>query len=179
MRMAIVGRNPGSGGSEGVVFGHIGRFSHAFSTAPRRLGEQAGEELAAHGQWDIRPMRPGAGLETAAALVSESDHGADYFRSTGRVVMLSHSWSGKLQINDIGRRYTVDLYSEQTRLVLVDAVNEIMVDVTPLARLEEGTLWLPRLPPEALTQSIAAQGLWFRFLDPDADFRPSAARRAL
>ena len=36
----------------------------------------------------------------------------DFCRTTGRLVLVSHNWSGVLQINNIGRKYTVDLYSD-------------------------------------------------------------------
>jgi hypothetical protein len=174
MRMTIVGSNPRSGGSECIIFGHFGRDDHRF--AP--VGAAEGDGFSAHGEWEVRPMRPGAGLETAPALVGSLAKGG-YGRTTGRLVLVSHNWSGKLQINNIGRRYTIDLYSPQTRLVLLDVVHEIMVDVTPLAALDNGVLALPALPVATIFEHIVEADAWFRFVDRDADFRPDVVRRAM
>ncbi len=180
MRMTIVGSNPRSGGSECIVFGHVGCSTHRFTpVGPGARGDRAqGEEFSAHGDWEIRSMRPGAGLETSPALVGSTAQ-SGYGRTTGRLVLVSHSWSGVLQINDIGRKYTIDLYSAQTRLVLLDVVHEIIVDVTPFAAAENGVLALPEMPVEAIVKRIVAAEVWFRFLERDADFRPDPLRRAI
>jgi hypothetical protein len=123
-------------------------------------------------------MRPGAGLETAPALVGSAAHGG-YGRTTGRLVLVAHNWSGRLQINNIGRKYTIDLYSPRTRLVLLDIVHEIIVDVTSFAAVENGVLALPPLPVETILDHIVEADAWFRLLDRDADFRPDPARRAI
>jgi hypothetical protein len=95
------------------------------------------------------------------------------------LIVLSHSWSGRLQINNITRRYTVDLYSQQTRLVLLDLANEIMIDVTALARRHNGALRLPPLSRAAMLTHIVEHRAWFRLIEPDADFEPGVWRRAL
>jgi hypothetical protein len=123
-------------------------------------------------------MRPGLGPETAPALVG-AQAGGDYCRTTGRLVVLSHSWSGRLQINNIDRKYTVDLYSQPTRLVLLDLIAEIMVDVSALAQFEHGAIRLPDLSRDTMLRVIAEDRAWFRFLEPDADYEPGWWRRAL
>lgn len=123
-------------------------------------------------------MQPGVGTETALALVG-AEVGADYCRTTGRLVVLSHSWSGQLQINNADRKYTVDLYSDVTRLVLLDLVAEIMVDVSAIAQLEDGAIRLPNLTNDLILRAIVEHHAWFRFLAPDAGFSPGLLRRAL
>ncbi len=175
MRLTIIGRNPRAAGSECVIFGHFARGDGAFVAvgADPRQGE-----LAVHGGWELREMRPGAALGTAPAWVGWTE-GADYCRTGGRLLMISHRWSGVLAINNVARRYLVDLYSEQTRLTLLDVDNEIMLDVGGLARAETGGLSLPALTDETLVRHVAETGAWFRFLDADADFRPGWLRRGL
>ena len=123
-------------------------------------------------------MRPGDGLGLAPALVGAKAEG-DSCRTSGRLVMVSHSWSGVLQINNVGRKYTIDLYSEETRLVLLDIVNEIMVDVTRLAAAENGALKLPDMTVEDVVRHVADGQAWFRLIDRDADFHPGLARQAI
>ncbi len=180
MRLTIVGRNPRAGGSECIIFGHFNRTDHHFTPVSLESRGRAarGEELFAHGEWDVRPMRPGSDLATAPALVGSATPG-DYCHTTGRLVLVSHNWSGVLQINTIGRKYTIDLYSPETRLVLLDVVHEIVADLTPLAVTENGVLVLPALPAPALVGRIVEDDLWFRFLDCDADFNPGLLRRAI
>jgi hypothetical protein len=175
MRLTIVGKNPRAAGSECVIFGHIGRDGLFAPVAP---GKRAGRELAAFGGWELRDMRPGLGLATAPALVGWTEH-ADYCRTSGRLVLVSHRWSGQLQINDVARKYVVDLYSEQTRLILLDVVNEIAVDVAGLAAAENRSLSLPEMTVETFFRHIVETGAWFRFLERDAEFRPGALRRII
>ena len=134
MRLRIVGNNPHAGGSECIVFGHLDSKSNQFtpvSREPRDLsGRKAG--ISFQGGWEVSDMRFGAGLAKASALVGRTI-GQDSCTTSGRVVLVSHRWSGVIQVNDIGRKYTVDLYSQETRLVLLDIVNEFMVDITDLA----------------------------------------------
>jgi hypothetical protein len=172
MRLAIVGKNPRAAGSECVIFGHIGRDG-AFSPATR-----ASEELAAYGGWELRDMRPGLGLATAPALVGSAEH-VDYCRTSGRLVLVSHRWSGRLQVNNVNRKYIIDLYSEQTRLVLLDIVNEIAVDVAGLAAAANGSLSLPEMSVDTVFRHIVETGAWFRFLERDAKFRPGPLRRMI
>ena len=169
MRLSLVGRNPRSGGSECVIFGEVGRRDGVF--APLGRGADADG-------WEARAMRPGAGLEEAPALVGwrEREQGR---RTNGRLVLLAHRWSGVLQINDIGRKYTVDLYSEETRLVLLDEPHEVLIEVTALARVENGALVLPPLTPERLAAHVGEATPWMHFLELDADFAPGLLRRGL
>ena len=176
MRMTIVGKNPHAGGSECIIFGHVDGEG-AFAPVTRGAESQA-EGLSAHGSWDVREMRPAAGVSTAPALVGWNA-GGDYCRTTGRLVIVSHKWSGRLQLNDIGRKYTVDLYSQDTRLVLLDAVNELLVDVTSLATTANGVLALPKMTLDPLIGHILDGNAWFRFLEPDADFDPGLVRRTI
>ncbi len=180
MRMTIVGKNPRAGGSECIIFGHFNATSHHFTPIRPTSRDAQGkrEELSWEGGWDVRPMRPGDGLGVAPALVGSHAQG-DSCRTTGRLVLVSHSWSGVLQINNIGRKYTIDLYSEETRLVLLDIVNEIMVDVTRLAVAESGALKVPDMSVEDVVRHVADGRAWFRLLDRDADFDPGALRRAI
>jgi hypothetical protein len=180
MRMAIVGSNPRAGGSECIIFGHVGSRNHRFEpiTLDMRGQERKGGELSAYGGWDVREMRPGASLAKTPALVGGA-RADDYCRTTGRLLLVSHSWSGRLQINDIGRKYTIDLYSETTRLALLDVVHEIMVDVTALAAVENGVLGLPAMTVETLIKHVLENSAWFRFLDRDADFDPGPLRRTI
>jgi len=175
MRLTIVGKNPRAAGSECVIFGPIGR-NGAF--APVAPGMRAGKELAAYGSWELREMRPGLGLATAPAWVGWTEH-ADYCRTSGRLVVLSHRWSGRLQVNNVARKYIVDLYSEQTRLILLDVVNEIMVDVAGLAAAANGRLSLPEMSVDTFFRHIVETGAWFRLLERDAQFRPGPLRRIL
>jgi hypothetical protein len=123
-------------------------------------------------------MRPGPDLGLALALVASSA-GGDYCLTTGRLLMVAHRWSGVLQINDIGRKYTVDLYSQETRLVLLDVVNEITVDVTGQASTTDGVLTLPDMNSEMIVKHILGATAWFSFLERDADFEPGPTRRAI
>jgi hypothetical protein len=180
MRMTIVGSNPRAGGSECVLFGHVGRQSNRFEPIERK-GRATGErksELSACGGWEVREMRPGAHLGLALALVASSA-GGDYCRTTGRMLIVAHRWSGVLQINDIGRKYTIDLYSEETRLMLLDVINEIIVDVTGLASTADGALKLPHMNIATIANHILESAAWFRFLERDADFEPGLARRTI
>ena len=93
--------------------------------------------------------------------------------------MVAHRWSGVLQINDIGRKYTIDLYSQETRLVLLDVVNEVMVDVTGLASTADGALKLPPMNTATIVKHILEFAAWFSFLEADADFEPGPARRTI
>jgi hypothetical protein len=172
MRLTIVGKNPRAAGSECVIFGHIGR-NGLFAPANR-----AGEGLAVEGGWEMREMRPGLGLATAPAWVGWTEH-ADYCRTSGRLVLVSHRWSGRLQVNDVARKYVVDLYSDRTRLILLDVVNEIAVDVAGLATCENGILSLPEMSVDTFFRHIVETGAWFRFLERDAGFRPGLLRRVL
>ena len=180
MRMTIVGKNPRAGGSECILFGHFDAASHRFAPVSLESRDAQGKrkELFWEGGWDVRPMRPGDGLGLAPALVGNGAEG-DYCRTTGRLVLVSHSWSGVMQINNIGRKYTIDLYSEETRLGLVDVVNEIMIDVTRLAVAENGALRLPDMKVEDVVRHVADGHAWFRLLDRDGDFDPGALRRAI
>jgi hypothetical protein len=175
MRMTVVGSNPRAGGAECIIFGHVGVENHRFMPVGPEL---QGKELSSRGGWEVRPMRPGADLSTARALVGAEAQTPDC-RTTGRLVLVSHSWSGMLRIDNIGRKYTVDLYSEETRLVLLDLVNEIMVDVTRLAATENGVLVLPDMTPENIVAHVAADRAWFRFLERDGDYDPGPLRRAI
>ena len=83
-----------------------------------------------------------------------------------------------LQINDIGRKYTVDLYSPTTRLALLDVVHEVLVDVTALATTVDGALALPPLSRDAIVRHIGLNDAWFRFLDRDVDTAPGGWRQA-
>jgi hypothetical protein len=180
MRMTIVGSNPRAGGSECILFGHVGRQSDRFEPIerePRATGARI-SELSAYGGWEVREMRPGADLGLALALVAASA-GGDYCRTTGRVLMVAHRWSGVLQINDVGRKYTIDLYSQETRLVLLDVVNEIIVDVTGLASTADGMLKLPNMNTGTIVKHILESAAWFRFLERDFDFEPGLARRTI
>ena len=177
MRMKIVGSNPRAGGSECILFGCVGRQSDRFEPIerePRATGERK-SELSAHGGWEVREMRPGADLGLALALVASSA-GGDYCRTSGRMLMVAHRWSGVLQINDIGRKYTIDLYSQETQLVLLDVVNEILVDVTGLASTTDGVLRLPQTNTGTIAKHILESAAWFRFLERDADFEPGLTR---
>jgi len=179
MRMTIVGKNPRAGGSECVIFGHFNAVSHRFTPIrPTPDAQVSREELSWEGGWDVRSMRPGDGLGVAPALVGSKAEG-DSCRTTGRLLMVSHSWSGVLQINNIGRKYTIDLYSEETRLVLLDIVNEVLVDVTRLAVAENGALKLPDMSVEDVVRHVADGQAWFRLIDRDANFDPGALRRAI
>jgi hypothetical protein len=175
MRLTIVGRNPLAAGSECVIFGHIARRDGAFVPVS---AETRGGELAVYGGWDMREMRSGVELGVAPALVGSAE-GADYCRTGGRLLLLSHRWSGRLQINNVGRKYVVDLYSEQTRLTLLDIVDEIMIDVAGLAVAHNGGLGLPAVTADVLVRHVAESGAWFRLLDQQADFRPGLLRRML
>ena len=119
MRLKIVGRHPQSLGTECVIFGYFGARSDAFAPVPGPMHSDGDGEFSAFGRWRLRPMRPGPGADTAPALVG-ADVNGDACRTSGRLLVLSHSWSGQLQINNVARRYTVDLYSQETRLVLLD-----------------------------------------------------------
>jgi len=180
MRMTIVGKNPHAGGSECVIFGHFSATGDRFAPIGEELPDAHGKraELSWQGGWDVRPMRPGDGLGVAPALVGALDQG-DYCRTSGRLVLVSHRWSGVLQINNIGRKYTIDLYSEETRLVLLDVVNEIMIDITRFAAAEHGALRLPDMRIEDVVRHAVDDEAWFRLLDRDADFDPGALRRAI
>lgn len=178
MRMTIVGKNPHAGGAECIIFGHVGIANHRFAPIDPEMREVAGGELSSRGGWEVRPMRPGANLSIAPALVGAEAQEPDC-RTTGRLVLVSHSWSGVLRIDNIGRRYTVDLYSEETRLVLLDLVDEIMVDITRLAATENGALTLPDMTGENIVNHVAAGHAWFRFLERDADYDPGLLRRAI
>ncbi len=180
MRMTIVGSNPRAGGSECIVFGHVGRRSDRFKPIKRepRATEERDSELSAYGAWEFREMRPGSELGLALALVA-SLAGGDSCRTTGRLLMVAHRWSGVLQINDIGRKYTIDLYSPETRLVLLDVVNEIIVDVTGLASTADGVLKLPDLHTGLILKHILEATAWFHFLERDADFEPGLTRATM
>ena len=179
MRMTIVGKSQRAGGSECIIFGHVaGDDSFAPVTPGKDDAKGDGEALSAHGRWEVREMRPGAGAATAPAFVGWNA-GDDYCRTTGRLIVVSHRWSGVLQFNDIGRKYTIDLYSRETRLVLLDVVNEIMVDVTSLAATADGVLALPKMKQETLIEHIRDHSAWFRFLERDDDFEPGLARRTI
>jgi hypothetical protein len=182
MRLTIVGRNPRSDGSECVIFGHVGRSDGVFVPVAPDVRRR---ELAVRGGWELREMRTGAGLTVAPALVGWTE-GVDDCRTAGRLILISHRWSGRLQINNIGRKYVVDLYSPETRLTLLDAIDEVLIDVTDLATPEPGVATpepggfrLPRLTHAALAAHVAETGAAFRFLDRDADFRPGRLRRML
>ena len=180
MRMAIVGKNPCAGGSECIVFGHVGRDTGRFApiTLDMRQTSRKGDELSAHGHWDVRPMLPGDGLQLAPALVGATGDGA-WCHTSGRMIVVSHNWSGVLQIDNIGRRYLVDLFSDVTRLALLDVVNEIMVDVTRLAVVDAVGVRLPDMTVERILSHIVEEDAWFRFLDVDSAYRPSALRQAI
>jgi hypothetical protein len=176
MRLKIVGSHPQAQGSECVIFGYVDVRSDVFT--PIRTDLDARGEFSPMGRWAARPMRPGLGEATAPALVGVEVNG-DACRTSGRLIVLSHSWSGQLQINNIARRYTVDLYSQDTRLVLLDLVNEIMLDVTALARQENGAIRMPPLTRAAMLKRIVEDRAWFRLIEPDPDFDPGRWRRAL
>jgi hypothetical protein len=179
MRMTIVGSNPRAGGSECILFGHVGRQSDRFTPIERdSAGEGRNSELSADGGWAFREMRPGSDLGLALALFASSAN-SDYCRTTGRLLMVAHSWSGVLQINDIGRKYTIDLYSPETRLVLLDVVNEIIVDVTGLASTADGVLKLPDLHSRTIFKHILEAAAWFSFLERDADFESGLMRATI
>jgi hypothetical protein len=170
MRMTIIGSNPRAGGSECILFGHVGRQSDRFKPIERDFAtKERNGELSANGGWAFREMRAGSDLGLALALVASSTN-SDYCRTTGRLLMVAHSWSGVLQINDIGRKYTIDLYSPETRLVLLDVLNEIIVDVTGLASTADGVLKLPDLHTGTIFKHILEAAAWFSFLEKDADF---------
>ena len=177
MRMTIVGANPHADGAECVIFGHVGRRSHVFAPISPTLrdGDGGAKEFSSYGGWEVRAMRPGDGREMATALVGAIGRNC---RSTGRVLVVSHRWSGVLRIDDVARRYAVDLYSPQTRLVLLDMANEIVVDVTGLAAIGDGVMELPPMTPERIVGHVL-DGAWFRLVERDAGFEPSLARRAL
>lgn len=177
MRLKIVGSHPQSQGAECVIFGYFGASTNTFSPIDGAMLGGDGE-LSAVGRWALRPMQPGLAGASAPALVGEDING-DACRTTGRVLVLSHSWSGRLQINNVARRYTVDLYSQETRLVLLDLVNEIMVDVTALARLENGAIDVPPMTRSAILRRIVEDRAWFRLIEPDFDFDPGLWRRML
>ena len=176
MRLKIVGSHPQAQGAECVIFGYFGAASNAF--APVLSPTQISGEFSARGRWDLKPMRPGPGADTAPALVG-ADINGDACRTSGRLLVLSHNWSGRLQINNVVRRYTVDLYSQETRLVLLDLAHEIMLDVTALARLENGAIRLPEMTRGAMLRRVVEDRAWFRLIEPDADFNPGPWRRAL
>ncbi len=181
MRLKIVGSHPQAQGSECVIFGYVGVRSNAFtpiSSAPISDDLPSGDEFSPIGRWSIRPMQAGIGEATAPALVG-ADVNGDACRTSGRLLVLSHSWSGRLQINNIARRYTVELYSQQTRLVLLDMAHEIMLDVTALARQENGAIQMPEMTRAAMLRRIVEDRSWFRFIEPDVDFEPGRWRRAL
>ena len=175
MRLTIVGKNPRAAGSECVIFGRIDRKGALTPVTPEMRGDQ---ELAVFGGWEMREMQPGLGLATAPALVGWTER-ADNCRTSGRLVVLSHRWSGQLQVNDVARKYVVDLYSERTRLTLLDVVNEIMVDVAGLAAAANGRLSLPEMSVDTFFRHIVETGAWFRLLERDAQFRPGPLRRIL
>jgi hypothetical protein len=175
MRMTIVGGNPRAAGTECVIFGRVGVADHRFTPVGRDA--RVDGELVTQGAWDVRPMRPAPALADAPALFAASLK--DSCHTSGRVILVSHGWSGVLQINDIGRKYTVDLYSQTTRLALLDVVHEILVDVTALASTVNGALALPPLSPDAIVRHIAANDAWFRCLDRDAEFAPGGWRQAV
>ena len=175
MRLTIVGRNPRAAGSECVIFGHIASRDGAFVPVNSNLVQG---ELAAYGGWEVREMRPGVEQAMAPALVGWTE-GADYCRTSGRLLLISHRWSGVLQINNVARKYIVDLYSEQTRLMLLDVGNEVMIDVGGLVVAGAGGLSLPAITADGLVRHVADAGAGFRFLDPDDGFRPGLLRRAV
>lgn len=119
MHVAVVGQGLLSRGGECVLFGQLDRGS--------RLEPVIVDEL-----WERKPMRPAVGLEEVAAWVAGCGVTC---RTSRRLIMISHPWSGVVQIHDLGRRYILDLYNEQTRLIVLDAVYEIVVDVTRLATI--------------------------------------------
>lgn len=176
MRLKIVGSHPHAQGSECVIFGYVGVRSDAF--VPIAGDMRTGAEFSAVGGWAARPMRPGLGEATAPALVGV-DINDDACKTSGRIVVLSHNWSGRLQINNVANRYTVDLFSQRTRLVLLDLANEIMLDVTALATRQDGAIVMPPLTRAAMLRRIVEDRAWFRFIEPDADFEPGWWRRAL
>ena len=180
MRVEVVDRNSRARGSECIVFGSVSRTTDLFKpiALDMRDSKAKAEELSSYGAWDVRPMLPSPDLETAPALVSVAAQGA-YCRTTGRLVVVSHAWSGVLRAHDIGRQYLVDLYSETTRLVLMDLIHGIVADVTSLAVVENGALALPALPIDRIASHIVEEGAWFRFVDPDAGFKPSLSRLAI
>ena len=161
MRLKIVGAHSQAQGSECVIFGHVGARSDAFS--PIHATMPADKEFSTLGRWDVRSMRPGPGEATAPALVGADVHG-DACRTSGRLIVLSHKWSGRLQINNISRRYTIDLYSQDTRLVLLDLAAEIMLDVTELAQMHNGAIRMPKMTRAAMLGRIVRDRAWFRFI---------------
>ncbi|MDE3174572.1 MAG: hypothetical protein KGM15_00495, partial [Pseudomonadota bacterium] len=177
MRMTIVGKGPQAGGSECIIFGYVAA-DDAFAPVTPAMRDGAGGTLSTHGGWEARDMLPADGVSTAPALVGWMA-GEHFCRTTGRLILVAHQWSGQLQINDIGRKYTIDLYSPETRLVLLDVVNEILVDVTSLAATTDGALTLPKMSLDALIAHILDRDAWFRFLERDAAFAPGLARRAI
>jgi len=172
MRMAIVGKNPRAGGSECIIFGYFrDRNSHFSPLLDPRAASAAKNELSYSSDWEMREMRPGAGLAQVPALVA-AGVGGQAVRVAPRVVLVAHGWSGTLEVDSDGRKYTVDLYSEETRLVLLDADHEILVDITSLATTENDTLKIPDLGAEAILRHILDYSAWFRFLESDAETRP-------
>lgn len=162
MHVAVVGQGLLSRGGECVLFGQLDRGS--------RLEPVIVDEL-----WERKPMRPAVGLEEVAAWVAGCGVTC---RTSRRLIMISHPWSGVVQIHDLGRRYILDLYNEQTRLIVLDAVYEIVVDVTRLATIRGGELHLPPLTRDVLLRHILG-GAWFRFLPRDKDYRPTMLRRGV
>ena len=180
MRMTIIGKNPRADGSECVIFGHFNAETSKFAPVGLESRPQPDKraQLSWQGGWELRAMAPGDDLDLAPALVG-FEAGGDSCRTTGRLALVSHRWSGVLQINDIGRKYIVDLYSETTRLVLLDIVNQILVDVTRLAVAQSGALRLPDITADDVLRHIDEGHAWFRLIDPDPDFAPGALRRLL
>ena len=175
MHVAIVGSNERSGGAECVVFGHVGRRDGRFVSIERAADSG---EFSPRGGWERREMRPGPDVERAPALVG-AEIGRDILKTSGRLIVVSHRWSGVLQVDDIGRKYEVDLYAHETRLLLLDLVHEAVADVTALARVEAGALRLPDLRLDALAGYVAEGRCSLRLLTRNAAFRPGLARRAI
>jgi hypothetical protein len=176
MKLTLVGKNGNASGSECVIFGHVetdgGRF---VQLQPGRLGLPAGaggRDLAPGGSWQLRDMSPGADLAPVPALVTWSTTPATYCLTSGRLVVLSHGWSGIVRILDRRREYRFDLYSPSSRLLLLDVASEIVVDVTSLASTERNVLRLPPLPAARIVEHIVESRCWFRFLDPDSAAPP-------
>ena len=115
------------------------------------------------------------GGAAAQAWVARSP--ASSCRASGRWIVLSHGWSGRVRIHNLSRRYDVDLYDDQTRLILLDAVYEIILDVTQLAIVRNGQLCLPPLTMESIEQNIVHDNAWFRFLIEDKTYRPNLVRK--
>jgi hypothetical protein len=82
-----------------------------------------------------------------------------------------------LQVNDVGRRYHIDLYSTATRLMLLDVVDEIMIDITSLAKADDGVIRLPTLTSDVLIEHARRDLAPFRLLERDPDFDPGVLRR--